>query len=1076
VEGVLDLLARMRDEAAAAAAAAAAAVASPAPTPNTPMPHVIISPGPGNPHRPTDAGVSVPLFAHPSAAHVPILGVCLGHQALAVAHGASVKATASGPVHGRLSRVRTTAAGAGLEAEEGLTHGPHPLFAGCGPGDDAAAEQEDQQQQQQQQQQQGRAAAPPPPLLPPFRAVRYHSLAVDPGSLPAGGPLRAVAWADAGGDEPVALKGVDGLEEVVAPNGEASKAAAAAPPQPSPPAPPIIMALAHARQPHYGVQFHPESIATAYGARVLANFRDLALAAQGLPPGPPLPPAVAVGPPGAALAPRPWPAAASAAARPPPPPPAWLFPPASRRQQQLPLRLVWERSPGLLPAAGGAAECLPLFEAVVGGGGGHSGRSGGSGGGGSPPPPDSASAADAFWLDSATAPERARFSFMGGGRRLAGSRGSLWHRVVYRVGAAAGGGEGGTLSLERPLAAEAEAATADSAAAAAPPQSLWSYLRAATGPGVLNADDAREAARELPFNFWGGPVGYLGYELGRETLPRPRSGGGGAGGGEGAACAAAASPPPLPPSPVPDAIMVFADRLLAVDHERGDVYALALHEDDGGGPAKQAARAWTRDALEAAAAAAAVATAAEAEAEAEPAADAAAAASSASSPPPPSFRLRHGRDQYVRNVSACLNALHQGESYELCLTTALEARWPNSSGSGGGSSRAAAAAGDGNFGASATNGGGAAPLPARPPPAPVDPWLFYRVLRAINPAPYSAWLRFPEPLGLGGGSGSNGLAGGLTVACSSPERFLRADRGGVLEARPIKGTARRVLDDPAKDAEAARLLATSEKERSENLMIVDLLRNDLSAVCSPGSVHVPGLIELESYATVHQLVSTVRGLLRQEEEEEGGGQAGGAGGGGGGGKGAAEGKGRGGCDSVDAVFAAFPGGSMTGAPKLRSCDILTGLEARPRGVYSGAIGYVSVAPGAPFDLNIVIRTACFYEEERAAAEAEAAATEAAGAPPLARSAPPRESVMSIGAGGAVVVQSDPVAEYDEMRLKASALVRAAAAAWLIQHGGGGGGGGRAGGGGGGGAPLRLPPSEEVDALARTLVVEGGQQN
>jgi para-aminobenzoate synthetase len=901
----------------------------------------------------------------------------LGHQALAVAHGAKVRETASGPVHGRLSRVRASSDDPGL-------------FAGCGP----AADDEDEEEER-----------------PPFRAVRYHSLAVDAASLPEAGPLRAVAWADAGGDEAVALKGVDGIAAVKGVNGTNGGAAAGGGgggeaeggERDKQQQQPIIMALAHASQPHYGVQFHPESIATAYGARVLANFRDLALAAQGLPAGPPLPLDVAVGPPGgaaaAALAPRPWPPCPRCAA----PPPEWLFPAERKAQcQRRPLRLVWERSPGLLPAAGGAAECLPLFEAVVGGDGSS----------------DSNPAADAFWLDSATAPERARFSYMGGGRRLPGSRGPLWHRVVYRVGHQATGQEG-ALSLERPPPREGANAAA---APPPPPKCLWSYLRAATGPEVLNADDAREAARELPFNFWGGPVGYLGYELGRETLPRPR---GGVVGGEEATAAFSSSP-------VPDAIMVFADRLLAVDHECGDVYALVLHADDGDdAPAAREARAWASAAL--AAAAEGVAAAAGGAAVAEPAAG---SSSTPAPPPPPSFRLRHGRDQYVRNVSACLDALRQGESYELCLTTALEARWPSSP-----SSRVAAG-------------------PASGGAASVDPWLFYRVLRAINPAPYSAWLRFSEPLlpACGGGGAPTPLpaVGGLTVACSSPERFLRADRGGLLEARPIKGTARRVPGDPKRDAEAALALATSEKERSENLMIVDLLRNDLSSVCSPGTVHVPGLIELESYATVHQLVSTVRGLLRQdgeeEEEKEGEEEEGGR-------------SGKGGCDSIDAVRAAFPGGSMTGAPKLRSCDILSGLEGRPRGVYSGAIGYVSVAPGAPFDLNIVIRTACFYSEQQqgGGGGGAAAGADAAGAPPP--PPPATETVMSIGAGGAVVVQSDPVAEYDEMRLKASALVRAAAAAWLMQHGGKSGGGE----GGEGGAPLRLPPADKVDALAATLV-------
>jgi anthranilate synthase component 1 len=274
---------------------------------------------------------------------------------------------------------------------------------------------------------------------------------------------------------------------------------------------------------------------------------------------------------------------------------------------------------------------------------------------------------------------------------------------------------------------------------------------------------------------------------------------------------------------------------------------------------------------------------------------------------------RHAPDEYARLIERCRDAIREGDAYQLCLTT--------------------------RFGVAAS----------------VDPVQAYGRLRAATPSHHGGLIR----------------SGAVALVSASPERFLEVggddDAGGaVVRTRPIKGTRPRGAD-PRTDVALASELHTSEKERAENIMIVDLMRNDLSRVCVPGTVGVDGLLEIESYPAVHQLVSTVSGRLVP------------------------------GTTLGDLLDAAFPAGSMTGAPKLSAMTILHELEGGPRGVFAGCFGWVG--DDGALDLAMVIRSLVIGRDH-----------------------------AYVGAGGGITWRSDAAAEVAEVGIKARGPLGALGAA------------------------------------------------
>jgi para-aminobenzoate synthetase len=462
----------------------------------------------------------------------------------------------------------------------------------------------------------------------------------------------------------------------------------------------------------------------------------------------------------------------------------------------------------------------------------------------------------------------------------------------------------------------------------------------------------------LPFDFRGGHVGYLGYEVRHDTTryqSNPR--------GCDAETDRSKHLTTKNNSSVPTAAFLWADKSFVYDHQTQEWYLVGVHSNVGGNNTfrKYDILNWMRsmsDRLR-------IGNGATTDHTSRICIDSV----SDKMLTTPTFSPNRSRDCYNRNFAQCLDYIRNGESYELCLTNQLESRVPRS--------------------------------------ASTSPLKLYNILRRRNPAPFSAFLNWNPKERWKSSSPKLQQKSALAICCSSPERFvsvkrIRPDDGHVtghadpapkweVQAKPIKGTIARVLpssnrttltaEEQIEDLILAKKLHSSVKDRAENLMIVDLLRNDLSQVCTTGSVHVSKLMDIESYATVHQMVSTICGQLDSTK------------------------------NVIDVLRACFPGGSMTGAPKVRTMELLHELEDHfCRGPYSGCLGYISL--NGCMDMNIVIRTAVLtpdWWENLTSVENDDHNSRAFWN-------------VSVGAGGAITALSQSNDEYDEMLLKASAVI------------------------------------------------------
>lgn len=714
---------------------------------------LVLSPGPGRPQRASDMGRTLQIIS--DSPDLPILGVCLGHQALGHVYGASVELAPCGPVHGQVRKVRHDQGDA--------------LWKG---------------------------------IISPLSVVRYHSLVVENLER---SPLVATAWS---------------VEE------DGTK---------------VLMGLSHPKNPHYGVQFHPESIGTEQGKELLRNFCLICQEKQQ----------------------KNWklPIHAAKAKT----APEMLISKHVQKQYQVMIHKIDDS----------VATPYDVFKELYG------------------------DAPHAVWLDSSSSdilPQTAlsRISIM------AAQDGPMSQRIEYYGKEYQAGGLFVTDTFGNRHEHKMD---------------ILTYLQCQTG----SVESVQMISRDfevykmnqtlLPFDYRGGYIGFLGYEVRHDTqefMEKDHYG-----------KSDTFAQKVFSKSNVPTSAFLFCDYSIVYDHWKNDYYLIGVSRQ---GSDSSELVGWMKK----------VSTRIRQlrESVSKRTTD------SYTFQPSVSFLPNRSRRTYERNIAQCHEEIRNGETYELCLTNQLEAVVDHGK--------------------------------------PLD---LYGILRKRNPAPFAAFVRFESQ------NGAN-----FSICCSSPEQFVSVRHAPdnstelLVQAKPIKGTAARPKIPEGKEATAADYmedkrraleLEVSVKNRAENLMIVDLLRNDLSRVCKVGSIHVPTLMNIESYATVHQMVSTICGRLDPLQY-----------------------------DSVDVLKASFPGGSMTGAPKLRTVELLNEMEEGvSRGVYSGCLGYLSL--NGCMDMNIVIRSAVAIPSQQG-----------------------NGWKISIGAGGAITALSESNDEYEEMLLKASAVMEA----------------------------------------------------